>query len=55
MPSKCTWKFSLSVFLFSKHLNKNEKEGTQPKNKKQAKKKFKKIIKINKFENKLKV
>jgi hypothetical protein len=48
MPSKYTWKFSLNVFLFLKHFNKNEKEGTQPL-------KQKKNQKQPKIENELKV
>jgi len=49
MPSKCTWKFSLSFFFFfSKDLNKNEKEGTQPQNKKTSQRKpnFKNELKV---------
>jgi hypothetical protein len=48
MPSKYTRKFSLSVFWFLEHLNKNEKEGTQPQKQKKPKKK-------PKFDNELKV
>jgi hypothetical protein len=41
MPSRYTWKFYLSVFLFLKHFSKNEKEGTQPQKQKTSQQKTK--------------